>query len=82
MRTELQARDPTRTAAMQAGRTAMFGLSAALVESAWRDLQRRGVPVTAWQQPGWKWFSQQNYAAQVRVVTIPKKSTGGTFPRL
>ena len=44
----------------------MFGLSASLVDNAWQDLQRRGMTVTTIREPGWKWFSEEQYRARVR----------------
>ena len=43
----------------------MFGISASLVDNAWKDLTRRGMAVTTTREPGWKWFPEDKYRTQV-----------------
>ena len=49
----------------------LFSNSSSLVDNAWRDLERRGVPVTATRDSGWKWWSSQQATVQVQALTFP-----------
>ena len=42
-----------------------FASSAALVDNAWRDLERRGVKVTAKRESGWRWWRPSLNSMQV-----------------
>ena len=54
------------TRAEQAAGTLFNVTSAALVNNAWWELQRRGVEVTATRQPNWTWWSSAEGGEQVQ----------------
>jgi hypothetical protein len=49
----------------QAASTLFNMTSAALVENAWRELQRRGLAVSASRETNWKWWAPEKSTEQV-----------------
>ena len=44
-----------------------FASSAALMDNAWSELEKRGVRVTAEREPGWRWWRQGPDPMQARI---------------
>ena len=44
-----------------------FESSTALMDNAWRDLEKRGVKVTAEREPGWRWWQPGMDPMQARI---------------